>query len=343
MSENTSEYGNVLTNISMEQNIVCGCCKDVIENDDILKTIISCGHQYHYDCIYNAFLGNQNRGKLVLECPYCRKKVNPLPEKDGFNYNNAIHSGILCYGEGNKHEYKWSIQHQGVKYCAFSKDGKYCNYFGASFGVGKKYCWKHHNTEHLGINSCKYINNNNFCNFKVETDQEFCVQHKEYAFAKYCKYVTQQGKHKGTICNKYTFDDNGLCLNHCKYANKVNNITEPEPIDLKIPCIEIIKTGIKKGNTCGVLNCKRHNKVKNVDNSNINQINETKIIELKVFNDKPVQVEVKKTIENNINMSINLDLDAVNEIKTKLMNDIYPELSEKNKNIVNLLITKYFK
>ena len=31
------------------------------------------------------------------------------------------------------------------------------------------------------------------------------------------------------------------------------------------------------------------------------------------------------------------------EIKTKLMNDIYPELSEKNKNIVNLLITKYFK
>jgi hypothetical protein len=343
MNNNTPESEKVLIIESIEQPIICGCCKDIIEKNDILNTTISCGHQYHYDCIYSAFLGNQTRGKLILECPYCRKKVNPLPEKDGFQYNSAIHSGILCYGEGNKHEYKWSNQHQGIKYCAFSKEGKYCNYFGASFGVGKKYCWKHHNAEHIGSTACKYNKFNNYCNLKVESDKEYCFYHKDYANVKYCKYITQHGKHKGKVCNKYTFDDNCLCLTHCKYKDKITNITEAEIPFLKTACCEIIKTGINKGNPCGVLDCKRHKKQTNQTNINNNQVNETKIINLNGINNKPVHIEVQKTLDIKIHTPIILDSDAINEITDTLMNNIYHELSENNKNIIDSLLTKYFK
>ena len=322
---------------SYEQNVICGCCKDIIEKDDILHITISCGHEYHYDCIFNAFLGNQNRGKLVLECPYCRKKVNPLPEKEGFNYNSCIHSGLLCYGEGNQPEYKWSNQHQGNKYCLFSKEGKYCNQFGAYYGVGKKYCWKHHNSEHIGENACKYFKNNNFCNLKVEHEKEYCQVHKDYINVKNCKYKIQQGKHKGELCNKYTFDNHCLCSTHLIYKDKINTTSESKLVN-KIPCSEIIKSGINKGKICGVINCKRHNKLINANNL----INDTKIIELKGINEIQEPVEVEKTLDNIVDNSNNLT-NSLGEIKDILMNDIYPELASDKKNIIELLISKYFK
>jgi len=317
------------------QTVICGCCKDIIEKDDILYIQLSCGHEYHYDCIYNAFLGNQNRGKLVLECPYCRKKVNPLPEKEGFNYNSCIHSGLLCYGQGNQPEYKWSNQHQGMKYCIFSKEGKYCNNFGAYYGVGKKYCWTHHNKEHIGESACKYLfkTNNNYCNAKVEYGLEYCSIHKAYVDVKYCKYITQHGKHKGEMCNKYTFDDNCLCILHSKYKDKL--ITNNES---KVPCSVIIKSGINKGKICGILNCKRH--ISAVSPNLDNQVNNTKIIELKGISDTPVHVEVEKTIDSLTKDNMNNSIEEIRHIFTQY---IYPELSLEKKNIIETLMSKFFK
>jgi len=322
---------------SYVESVTCGCCKDIIEKDDILHIILSCGHQYHYDCIYDAFIGNQKRGKLILECPYCRKKVNPLPEKEGFNYNSCIHSGLLCYGHGNHFQYKWTSQHLGDKYCIYCKKGKYCNNSEAFYGFEKKYCWTHHNKEHLGQSACKYLykNNKNFCNAKVEYQKEYCVNHKEYVNVKYCKYTFQHGKNKGEMCNEYTFDDNCLCNHHNKYKDKIMNNEES-----KISCLEIIKTGINKGKICGIVNCKRH---KTSIHQNMNhQINNTKIIELKGINDAPVQVEVEKTIDSEIHNYVDLN-NTLGEIKDIFINYIYPELSLDKKSMIETLMSKFFK
>jgi hypothetical protein len=329
---------NIIESITID-DIICGCCKDIIEKDDLLNTTISCGHQYHYDCIYNAFLGNQKRGKLVLECPYCRKKVSPLQEMDGFTYNSTIHGGLLCYGEGNLIEYKWAKQHQGIKYCAFCKDGKYCNYYGAGFGLGKKYCWKHHKSEHLGPTYCKMKSKDVYCNMFVEPNKEYCFSHKEFINVKYCKYNIQHGNHKGDVCNKYTFDESGLCLSHLKYKDKINIITAPKQIISKTPCTELIKTGIRKGNTCGVLDCHRHKKTIGVSQ----QVNKTKVIELKGIEEKPVVIYVEKSTDELSSEPIILDSEAVSEIKSVLIDNIYPSLSDEYKQILELMMTKYFK
>jgi hypothetical protein len=178
-----------------------------------------------------------------------------------------------------------------------------------------------------------------YCNMFVESNKEYCSSHKEFINVKYCKYVIQHGSHKGDVCNKYTFDECGLCLSHLKYKDKIDSITAPKPIISKTPCAEIIKTGIRKGNTCGVLDCHRHKKAIGVSE----QVNKTKVIELKGIDEKPVVIHVEKSVEDLSSEPIILDSEAVSEIKGTLMDIIYPSLSDGNKEILELLMTKYFK
>jgi hypothetical protein len=178
-----------------------------------------------------------------------------------------------------------------------------------------------------------------YCNMFVEPNKEYCFSHKEFINVKYCKYNIQHGNHKGDVCNKYTFDESGLCLSHLKYKDKINIITAPKQIISKTPCTELIKTGIRKGNTCGVLDCHRHKKTIGVSQ----QVNKTKVIELKGIEEKPVVIYVEKSTDELSSEPIILDSEAVSEIKSVLIDNIYPSLSDEYKQILELMMTKYFK
>lgn len=181
---------------------VCNCCREEIDPMDHCE--LSCGHVYHYDCIYYAFSANIKRGTYVKECPYCRKKVNPLPEKAGFPFDNYIHS--LCgVGGVNKKIDKshFAPTHLGKGYCAFKNGNNlYCNSPNATYGVGSSYCYGHRNGGHLGKNYCKYkttggIYCNTFLIANTTGSVAFCKNHSECVE---CTEVIKSGKNKGTVC-----------------------------------------------------------------------------------------------------------------------------------------------
>jgi hypothetical protein len=316
---------------------ICYCCKDELRNSDDDYTKLSCNHEYHYDCIYFAFCANKKRGSSVLECPYCRKKVKCLPEKEGFKYDSSIHSGISNYGFGNKLEYKWASSHQGNDYCIYSKNGKFCNVYGSVYGLGKKYCWGHRNTENLGENFCKY-KNSQYCNHPTTTNG-YCTTHSEYATSTECSYIYRNGKYKGTVCKKITLDMSGLCCAHIKYKDKIYSKSALENPSITIICNELIKTGPNKGNICGVVQCKRHKKSNEVEPVSVNS---TKIVQLIGIDDSPLPITVHKSandidILNKKELS-NSDLIEINETLVKLIN----VLDINGKETVNQLINKYF-
>jgi hypothetical protein len=322
---------------------ICYCCKDELSNLDDDYTKLSCNHEYHYDCIYFAFCANKKRGSSVLECPYCRKKVKSLPEKDGFKYDSSIHSGITNYGFGNKLEYKWAALHQGNDYCIYSKNGKFCNVYGSNYGLGKKYCWGHRNNEHLGENFCKY-KNSQYCNHPTTT-KGYCASHSEYATSSECIYIYQNGKCKGTICKKLTLNMSGLCCAHIKYKDKIyskSNTSAIENTPITIICNELIKTGPNKGKICGVVQCKRHNKSNQPEQVSVNS---TKIVQLTGIDDSPLAITVHKSVNDIALLNkkeyvelTNLDLLEINGTLLKLQN----VLDINGKEIVNQLINKYF-
>ena len=333
-------YESQLNFSETEPTNICYCCKDELSNldDDYMK--LSCNHEYHYDCIYFAFSANKKRGASVLECPYCRKKVKSLPEKEGFKYDSSIHSGIPNYGFGNKLEYKWSSSHQGNDYCIFSKNGKFCNVFGSNYGLGKKYCWGHRNTENLGDKFCKY-KKGQYCNHS-NTTNGYCANHSEYASSSECSYIYQSGKYKGTVCKKITLDMSGLCCSHIKYKDKIYskaNASALENIPITNICNEPIKTGPKKGNVCGVNNCKRHKKL---NEPTLVSVNSTKIVQLTGIDDSPVAITVHKSVNDTAILNkkelSNSDLIDINETLIKLQN----VLDINGKETINQLINKYF-
>jgi len=181
---------------------MCNCCREEIDPTDHCR--LSCGHVYHYDCIYFAFCANKKRHDVVKECPYCRNKVSPLPEKEGYPFDNYIHSwGDVGAGTISKKIDKshFAPIHLGKGYCAF-KNGYtlFCNSPNATYGVNSCYCFGHRNAEHLGKNYCKYKTSGGiYCN-------EFLISHPAVAFCKThsatieCTEVIKTGKNKGTVC-----------------------------------------------------------------------------------------------------------------------------------------------
>jgi len=273
----------------------CNCCREEIDSLDNCN--LSCGHVYHYDCIYYAFCANKKRGSLVLECPYCRKKVNPLPEKEGFLFDNYIHGGN--YKKQKMDKSKISTTHMGKGYCAFKKgNGLYCNSDHAMYGLNFSYCYSHRNVAHLGENYCKY-----------------------------------KASDKGNYCNLFLLGNSNpkFCKNHL-------NSTE---------CVEILKTGKKKGMACGIIDCKRHVKKNGVDKEEVKQkdaVNSVKIVEL---NEEPLVVQnpitVYKSLDDQPLLPSPLILNApqVAHIR-KLLNLVKNQVEKKEQIIIEILLDNYF-
>jgi len=54
----------------------CGICGEGLDTKYSLK--ISCGHKYHYRCIFDDFKNSKN-----FKCPYCSKNCERLPYVNG--------------------------------------------------------------------------------------------------------------------------------------------------------------------------------------------------------------------------------------------------------------------
>jgi hypothetical protein len=285
-SNNTSVILNDVPSGSL-----CNCCREEIDSLDNCN--LSCGHVYHYDCIYYAFCANKKRGSVVLECPYCRKKVNPLPEKEGFSFDNYIHGGN--YKKVKVDKSKFSTTHLGKGFCAFKKgNGLYCNSDHAMYGLDFSYCYSHRNVAHLGENYCKY-----------------------------------KASDKGNYCNLFLLGNSNpkFCKNHLN----------------SIECVEILKSGKKKGTACGIINCKRHVK-KNDDVDKKDAVNSIKIVEL---NEEPLLVQNPITVYKSVNQpslppnQLILNASQVAHIQ-KLLTIVKNQVDKKEQIIIEVLLDNYF-
>lgn len=232
--------------IDTHSNIeTCPCCRCEIEESSPDYIKLSCNHQYHYDCIYDAFVFNKNRGSKVLECPYCRASVQPLPELDGFEFSPEIHIGGIV----TKFQNNWIKEHLGKSHCVCNIKGLYCNRpFVSGHGVDNKYCYYHRNFGHKGNGWCSFQKNYEVCNKKVISEgANFCPSHHKYEGTSPCKYVYTHGQNKGELCKSLTKNSDCLCDKHMKYKSKMEvamNVTETK-------CISVTKSGKNKGNICG--------------------------------------------------------------------------------------------
>lgn len=237
-----------------EEENICICCKDIFElPEDIYK--LTCGHIGHYECFYMSFKFNIKRGSCVLECPYCRKNVKPLPDKTGFNHCQFIHDGLSITNVNSTKLFQWTANHEGTGYCKYSKNGSYCNVKFGDWGNGpnKDMCYTHKNYTHYGNNYCKACKSGKYCNNLLTLNinsKHYCWKHKDLENKVECSHV----KLNGVKCLTLTSDKTGMCDKHntvCQNTTKKENVFK---------CKEVFKSGKRKGTVCNVINCKRHSK-----------------------------------------------------------------------------------
>jgi hypothetical protein len=239
--------------------IICACCKSSLNCTEELYIKISCGHEYHYDCIYDAFIFNKKRAALILECPYCRIPVSHIPEKEGYEFDLTIHRGII-----NRSDAIWSKTQLGKYYCHYKCGDLYCNKH-STHGKEKKYCYAHRNFEFLGDGYCPIKKGLKYCNICCQDDNKYCVYHSKFENALKCNYVYGKGNKKGQLCGKITIDNNVKCKLHNKCIETNHNKT----------CIALLKKGKNKGNICGKKTldetdfCKSHTNLVNDQNITI--------------------------------------------------------------------------
>lgn len=234
----------------------CGCCHEEFENEIDIITL-SCGHKYHYECIYDAFLFNKKRGGCILECPYCRKKTNPIPIKPNIDYNEHIHAETPS-------EILWLDYKLGNNHCCYQNaNDKYCNAPHHS-NTGLMLCSKHKNKTHKGVGyCCLKTNGNNWCNIKVvdKKNAQYCWHHEKYDNYYNCCYIFKSGRAKGTKCDILSMEP--YCEKHLKQnsmntTSLDNSINPVDTLHTTQGCVYIYRRGESKGQQCGLLNCQKH-------------------------------------------------------------------------------------
>ena len=247
--------------------IRCGCCHEDFDNeiDNINVQTLSCGHKYHYECIYDAFLFNKKRGACILECPYCRKKITPIHIKENIDYNEYIHIETPS-------EILWLDFKLGSNHCCYQNaNNKYCNALHHT-NTGVMLCSKHRNKIHKGIGyCCLKMTTNNWCNIKVvdTKNAQYCWHHEKYDTYYNCCHIFKSGRTKGTKCGALSMEP--YCEKHLKQLNKktadltslinlTSSSSSSEAIILNTiqVCVYIYRRGESKGQQCGLLNCQKH-------------------------------------------------------------------------------------
>ena len=234
----------------------CGCCHEEFESDCDCTTL-SCGHKYHYDCIYDAFIFNKKRGGCILECPYCRKKTNPIPIRPNIDYNEYIHAETPG-------EIIWLDYKLGNNHCCYQNaNNKYCNALHHN-NTGLMLCSKHKNKIHKGDGyCCLKTSTNNWCNIKVvdKKNSQYCWHHEKYNTYYNCCYTFKSGQSKGTNCGILSMEL--YCDKHSNQLNKKKNespntMNTENTINTVQVCVYIYRRGESKGQQCGLLNCQKH-------------------------------------------------------------------------------------
>ena len=105
----------------MNEDCICNICGDEIT--ETTKHILKCKHIYHYTCLIEDYKAKLNQfGKIKVTdrvCPYCRKKILPLPYKPEFGgHLPTIHASI---------NYKENIY---TRCSALCKTGQQCKFKG---------------------------------------------------------------------------------------------------------------------------------------------------------------------------------------------------------------------
>ena len=71
---------------------ICGICACIKENEIVL----SCKHSFCYECIYDWLNMKKkkttfhDKNSTLLECPYCKQKINKLPLLEKYKYIRGI-------------------------------------------------------------------------------------------------------------------------------------------------------------------------------------------------------------------------------------------------------------
>ena len=68
---------------------LCGICSESLDTQFSYQ--LSCGHTFHYECIFTTFKHENTSYMSSLHCPYCRQKVKRLPLVNGIR---KIHPNI---------------------------------------------------------------------------------------------------------------------------------------------------------------------------------------------------------------------------------------------------------
>lgn len=240
---------------------------------------LNCGHKFNYIPLYNDIYNHKKKfnnmeGSMSLlkvneiRCPYCRKKqLGVLPyyselisiKTNGVNfYDNTLSQNNYTNG---KCEFiiKSLINFDTTEvFCSNTYVKKLeCN--------NKTYCWKHNKV------ITKQKEKEEQKKLKEETKQ------KEKEAQKKLKEEAKEKKKLETISKKINKNPLILSITDIKEENiVVSSLTQTQINATDKGCCQIIKTGLNKGNQCGliILNdylCKRHYNIKN-KNSVINNI-----------------------------------------------------------------------
>ena len=109
-----------------EENI-CYICHDPKDNELVT---LSCGHKFHYDCIFLTYKcnmnNNYNNSYTKRECPYCRSDGGYLSNKVGYLPVKNIHKNYNEYKNDvlNNNFKKWEIYLKSDKCFYILKTGR---------------------------------------------------------------------------------------------------------------------------------------------------------------------------------------------------------------------------
>jgi hypothetical protein len=236
---------------------------------------LNCGHKFNYIPLYNDIYNHKKKFNNMegsasllkmneIRCPYCRKKqlgVLPYYEELKIEKTNGVNFYDDTVVQNNIYTKPKSI-YSYIK-CEFimpnpSSSSCSVNYTTKLECDGKSYCWNH---SKMMIKKFE----------KEKKDKEKIAQKK-------LKEETKQKENENNLLQKQILTENKkdekllkktknliLSITNVKEENIVVNTSIKT---INEGCIQIIKTGSNKGNSCGlvILNdclCKRHYNLKN--------------------------------------------------------------------------------
>jgi uncharacterized Zn finger protein (UPF0148 family) len=246
---------------------------------------LNCGHKFNYIPLYNDIYNHKKKFNNMegstsllkmneIRCPYCRKKLlGVLPyyegliseKTNGVNfYDNTLVQNNICTNTKPIYSYvkcEYIMPIPPICLPTGSYTGCPVNYTTKIEYDGKSYCYNH-----IRIMTKKYE--------KEKKDKEKAAQKKLK------EEIKQKDKEDKKEKDKKIKADEKLLKKTLKQSkNLILSITDVEDENLVVSinpqiqiinecCVQIIKTGLNKGNACGleILNeclCKRHYNLKN--------------------------------------------------------------------------------